>query len=227
MGQPTILVVDDEATVLDVVCRYLERDGFAVRTAATGPEALALIEAAAPDLIVLDLMLPGISGEEICRQVRAHSEVPIIMLTARGREPERLLGLELGADDYMVKPFSPRELVARVKAVLRRSGGASASGRTLVAGSLEIDPDERTVVREGEAVALTAKEFDLLYVLASHPGQVFARSQLLEEVWGWDFEGDASTVTVHIRRLRVKIERDPQRPRYLKTVWSVGYKFDA
>ncbi len=227
MGQPTILVVDDEATVLDVVCRYLERDGFSVRTAATGPEAMALIDAAAPDLIVLDLMLPGIAGEEICRRVRAQSDVPIIMLTARGREGERLLGLELGADDYMVKPFSPRELVARVKAVLRRSGMANAASGTLAAGNLEIDPTERTVVRDGEPLSLTAKEFDLLHFLASHRGQVFGREQLLEEVWGWDFDGDASTVTVHIRRLRVKIEPDAQRPRYLKTVWSVGYKFDA
>ena len=227
MGQRTILVVDDEATVLDVVCRYLERDGFGVRTAATGPEALALIDAAAPDLIVLDLMLPGIAGEEICRRVRAQSTVPIIMLTARGGEGERLRGLELGADDYMVKPFSPRELVARVKAILRRSGMAPATSVPLAAGNLGIDPAARTVARDGEPVSLTAKEFDLLYFLASHPGQVFGREQLLEKVWGWDFDGDASTVTVHIRRLLVKIEPDAQRPRYLKTVWSVGYKFDA
>ena len=227
MGQDTVLVVDDEATVRDVVRRYLEHDGYAVRTATTGAEALAMIDASTPDLIVLDLMLPEVQGEEVCRRVRAKSDVPIIMLTARGREPERLLGLELGADDYLVKPFSPRELVARVKAVLRRSAGEETSERKIVAAALEIDPAARTVTRDGDPVALTAKEFDLLYFLASHPGRVFTRDQLLERVWGWDYEGDSATVTVHIRRLRAKIEPDDQHPRHLQTVWSVGYKFNA
>lgn len=227
MNPATILVVDDEPTVRDVVRRYLERDGFTVRTASTGSEALAEIESAPPSLVVLDLMLPEISGEEVCRRLRVGSDVPVIMLTARSREPDRLLGLELGADDYMVKPFSPRELVARIKAVLRRAGDpAPANGRLAVA-NLEIDPAARAVLRDGEPVSLAAKEFDLLHFLASHGGQVFSREQLLEHVWGWDFQGDASTVTVHIRRLRTKIELDPQNPRYLKTVWSVGYKFDA
>lgn len=227
MSPPRILVVDDEATVRDVVERYLKREGYGVCTAATGPEALAMIDEQAPDLVVLDLMLPGISGEEVCRRVRSKSDVPIIMLTARGREPERLHGLQLGADDYVVKPFSPRELVARVNAVLRRSTSAAPSDRVLSVGHLQIDPAARTVLRDGEIVSLTAKEFDLLHCLASHNGQVFSREQLLEHVWGWDFEGDPSTVTVHIRRLRSKIEPDPTRPRYLKTVWSVGYKFNA
>ncbi len=227
MSPLRILVVDDEATVRDVVERYLKREGYGVCTAATGPEALAMIDEQAPDLVVLDLMLPGISGEEVCRRVRSNSDVPIIMLTARGREPERLLGLQLGADDYVVKPFSPRELVARVNAVLRRSTSAAPSDRVLSVGHLQIDPAARTVLRDGQIVSLTAKEFDLLHCLASHAGQVFSREQLLEHVWGWDFEGDPSTVTVHIRRLRSKIEPDATRPRYLKTVWSVGYKFNA
>ena len=158
--------------------------------------------------------------------MRAQSDVPIIMLTARAGEADRLLGLELGADDYVVKPFSPRELVARVRAVLRRSQGEASSGRLSVA-NLEIDAAARSVRRDGESVSLTAKEFDLLHFLARHPGQVFSREQLLETVWGWDFQGDSSTVTVHIRRLRVKIEDDVQRPRLIRTVWSVGYKLDA
>ncbi len=227
MAQPAILVVDDEATVLDVVRRYLERDGFTVRTARSGTEALAMIATHPPELIVLDLMLPEIPGEEVCRRVRAQSDVPIIMLTARGREPERLLGLELGADDYLVKPFSPRELVARVKAVLRHSAADAGTNGRLIAGNIEIDPAARTVLRNGDPIALSAKQFDLLLFFASHRSQVFSREQLLEQVWGWDFEGDASTVTVHVRRLRVKIEVDDQRPRHLMTVWSVGYRFDA
>ena len=207
MKSASILVVDDEPTVLDVVCRYLEREGYTVRTADTGRRALAAIERESPDLVVLDLMLPEMSGEVVCRRVRESSTVPIIMLTARDREPERLLGLELGADDYIVKPFSPRELVARVKAVLRRTSGAGESlSRSLVIGGLEIDPGTREVLCDGQSVALTAKEFDLLYFLAGHAGQVFSREQLLTQVWAQDFAGDASTVTVHMRRLRSKIE---------------------
>lgn len=226
MAAQRVLVVDDEATVREVVSHYLERDGFCVRQARDGEEALRSLRAEAPALIVLDLMLPKISGEEFCRRVRAESNVPIIMLTARGRETDRLLGLELGADDYIVKPFSPRELVARVRAVLRRSGPGPAD-HTLAVANLEIDPAARVVRRNGQPIELTAKEFDLLHFLARHPGQVFSREQLLETVWGWDFEGDPSTVTVHVRRLRVKIEDDVQRPRLLRTVWSVGYKLDV
>jgi len=228
MESASILVVDDEPTVLDVVCRYLERAGYTVSTADTGSGALEAIERESPDLVVLDLMLPEISGEIVCRRVREWSTVPIIMLTARDRAPERLLGLELGADDYIVKPFSPRELVARVKAVLRRTSGAEeSSSRSLVIGGLEIDPATREVLCDGRDVALTAKEFDLLYFLAAHAGQVFSREQLLAQVWPWDFEGDAATVTVHVRRLRSKIEPMDRAPRYLQTVWSVGYKFNA
>jgi DNA-binding response OmpR family regulator len=228
MKSASILVVDDEPTVLDVVCRYLEREGYTVSTADTGRKALAAIERESPDLVVLDLMLPEMSGEVVCRRVRESSTVPIIMLTARDREPERLLGLELGADDYIVKPFSPRELVARVKAVLRRTSGAGeSSSRSLVVGGLEIDPATREVLCDGRRVALTAKEFDLLYFLAAHAGQVFSREQLLAQVWAPDFEGDAATVTVHVRRLRSKIEPTDRAPRYLQTVWSVGYKFNA
>lgn len=228
MKSASILVVDDEPTVLDVVCRYLEREGYTVSTADTGRKALAAIERESPDLVVLDLMLPEMSGEVVCRRVRESSTVPIIMLTARDREPERLLGLELGADDYIVKPFSPRELVARVKAVLRRTSGAGeSSSRSLVVGGLEIDPATREVLCDGRRVALTAKEFDLLYFLAAHAGQVFSREQLLAQVWARDFEGDAATVTVHVRRLRSKIEPTDRAPRYLQTVWSVGYKFNA
>ncbi|PZC42232.1 MAG: two-component system, OmpR family [Chloroflexi bacterium] len=226
MTAQRVLIVDDEATAREVVGRYLERDGFCVHEATDGEEALRELRDSPPSLIVLDLMLPKMSGEEICRRVRLESDVPIIMLTARGREPDRLLGLELGADDYVVKPFSPRELVARVRAVLRRSAGEPGEGPLRVA-NLEIDPTTREVCRNSERISLTATEFDLLYFLARHPGQVFSREQLLESVWGWDFVGDASTVTVHVRRLRVKIEDDVQRPRLLKTVWSVGYKLDV
>ena len=224
----SILVVDDEPTVLDVVCRYLEREGYTVSTADTGRKALEAIERDPPDLVVLDLMLPELSGELVCRRVRESSTVPIIMLTARDREPDRLLGLELGADDYIVKPFSPRELVARVKAVLRRTSGAGESlSRSLVIGGLEIDPARREVLCDGRGVTLTATEFDLLYFLAAHAGQVFSREQLLMQVWAPDFAGDDSTVTVHVRRLRSKIEPTDRAPRYLQTVWSVGYKFNA
>ena len=227
MPAPMVLVVDDEATVRDVVGRYLEREGFGVSTAATGPDALRVIDERPPDLVVLDLMLPGLSGEEVCRRVRSNSNLPIIMLTARGRESERVLGLGLGADDYVVKPFSPNELTARVKAVLRRSERLAAYGAPIVIGPLKIDTERRSVSDHGAAVQLTPKEFDLLHFLALHPGQVFSRETLLERVWGWGFEGDASTVTVHVRRLRLKIEEDPDHPAIIKTVWAVGYKLEA
>jgi len=227
----TILVVDDEAIVLDVVERYLRRDGYTVRVARDGPSALALARGEHPDLIILDVMLPGIDGLEVARRLRQESAVPIIMLTARGEETDKLLGLGLGADDYVTKPFSTKELVARVAAVLRRTGATraappAAEGQALTVGTLQIDVGGRTVRREGQAIDLTAREFNLLLYLARHPGHVFTRQQLLDQVWDFEFYGDPSTVTVHIRRLREKIERDPMHPHFLKTVWGVGYKFE-
>jgi DNA-binding response OmpR family regulator len=221
-----VLVVDDETTVRDVVRRYLERDGFQVRLASDGPEALAAFEQHQPDLIVLDIMLPGMDGLEVCRQVRAAGSTPIILLSARGHETDRVVGLELGADDYVVKPFSARELVARVKSVLRRTmGGATTAPALLRAGDVTIDPATRDVQVAGQAVALTVREFDLLHFLARHPRQVFTRSQLLQQVWEYTWFGDTSTVTVHMRRLREKVESDPSNPVRLQTVYGVGYRF--
>jgi DNA-binding response OmpR family regulator len=192
-------------------------------------EALEQARRSPPDLVVLDLMLPKLDGLEVCRRLRAGSQVPVIMLTARGEEADRIVGLELGADDYMVKPFSPRELAARVKSVLRRTSAASSnpSGGQLRFNSLVINPQTREVTEGGRKVSLTAKEFDLLLFLASSPGQVFTRDQLMDKVWDYTYAGDQSTVTVHIRRLRAKLKADPLRPRYVKTVWGVGYKFEA
>ncbi len=222
-----ILVVDDEAIVTEVVVRYLVREGYRVDVVRDGPSALAAIEREAVDLVVLDLMLPKLDGLEVCRRIRSESRLPIIMLTAKNEESDKILGLGLGADDYVVKPFSPRELVARVQAVLRRSRAPAAEpGDFRHLGTLKINPRGRTVEVAGRRVELTAKEFDLLYFLASHPGQVFSREQLLDRVWDYHFAGDVSTVTVHVRRLREKVEADPNRPRYLKTVWGVGYKLD-
>ena len=213
--------------VAEVVERYLRREGYDVDVAEDGREALAAVERTEPDLIVLDIMLPGVDGMDICRHVRAHSDVPIVMLTARGEEMDRLLGLGLGADDYIVKPFSPRELVARVKAVIRRTkGNARVEGDALRFGDLRINGRTRTVEDGRGPISLTATEFDLLVHLAKHPGQVFSRDQLMDAVWDYEFPGDSSTVTVHMRRLRAKVESDPARPRYLKTVWGVGYKFE-
>jgi two-component system response regulator VicR len=229
MPRLRVLVVDDEPMVTEVVERYLVRDGFDVSTADDGDAALALAHTWAPDLIVLDLMLPGKDGLEVCRTLRRDSSVPIIMLTARGDETDRIVGLEIGADDYIVKPFSPRELVARIKAVLRRSAtqaDATTSTDLLRFQGLTINPRTRTVEVNGKSASLTAKEFDLLHYLAAHPEQVFSREQLMNDVWDYTFAGDASTVTVHIRRLREKIEPDSLRPRYVKTVWGVGYKFE-
>jgi DNA-binding response OmpR family regulator len=221
-----ILVVDDEPSIRDVVERYLRREGYATLTAGDGEEAL--LRAPDADLIVLDLMLPRIDGIEVCRRIRAESDVPIIMLTAKTEEIDTLLGLKIGADDYVTKPFSPAELVARVATVLRRARGTSRSPDDVVhLGSLRINPRMRTVERSGSAIDLTAREFDLLHYLAVHPGQVFTREQLLDHVWDFHFAGDTSTVTVHVRRLREKIEPDPMRPRYVKTVWGVGYKVEA
>ncbi len=228
-----ILVVDDDVTVAEVLTRYLEREGFAVDTVGDGEAALITAAASSPDLVVLDLMLPGIDGLEVCRRLRASGtpHMPVVMLTARGDEGDRVAGLELGADDYVVKPFSPRELTARVKAVLRRAQGLGpgpASGAVapiLCGGEIEIDTSARVVRVSGREVALTVREFDLLAFLVRHPGQVFRREELFERVWGWTF-GDTATVTVHVRRLREKVEPDPSSPAHIVTVWGVGYRFE-
>jgi two-component system, OmpR family, response regulator ResD len=223
-----ILVVDDEPNIREVVDRYLRRDGYAVVSAADGEEALRLYRRERPDLVGLDLMLPKLGGIEVCRRLGAEGRVPLIMLTARGEEEDRIVGLGLGADDYVVKPFSPRELVARVGAVLRRVGETTLGGaeeRVLAFDELRIDPNSREVTVRGAPVTLTAREFDLLHYLASRPRQVFTRDQLMDAVWGYTFAAETSTVTVHVRRLREKVEKDPARPRYLQTVWGVGYRF--
>jgi DNA-binding response OmpR family regulator len=229
MASGRVLVVDDEPIVSEVVERYLVREGFEVSVARDGEAALEQARQQAPDLVVLDLMLPKIDGLEVCRQLRAESRVAIIMLTAKGEESDRILGLGLGADDYLVKPFSPGELVARVKAVLRRTAQpvAPAAGEALRFGDLRINPRARKVELGSRTLELTAKEFDLLHFLARNAGQVFTREQLLDQVWDYAYYGDTSTVTVHVRRLREKIEPDPMRPRFVKTVWGVGYKFEA
>jgi two-component system, OmpR family, response regulator ResD len=224
-----ILVVDDEPSIVEVVRLYLVREGYEVFSASDGASALALVAQQRPDLLILDLMLPGVDGLEVMRQVRREQYLPIILLTARADETDRVVGLELGADDYVAKPFAPRELVARVRAVLRRVQAAQASpeptARPISLGSLRIDPAAHSVMLDGATLNLTAREFDLLLFLARHPGQVFTREQLLDQVWGYSFVSDFSTVTVHIRRLREKVERDPTEPRLIQTVWGVGYKF--
>ena len=224
-----VLVVDDERTVTEVVEKYLLREGFEVAVAGDGAEALRLARVWGPDLMILDLRLPGLDGLEVCRRLRQHTRLPIIMLTSRSEETDRVVGLELGADDYVVKPFSPRELVARVKSVLRRASAdpRQDAGGTLWFDGVAINPLTRTVNINGAAVQLTAKEFDLLFHLALHRGQVFTRSQLMDQVWDYEYAADPSTVTVHIRRLREKVESDPVRPRLIKTVWGVGYKFEG
>jgi len=223
----TVLVVDDEPTIVDVVGRYLEQAGYETLEAADGPEALRVAERSRPDLIVLDVMLPGIGGIEVMRRLheRPGAPVPVILLTARGEESDRLAGLRRGADDYVVKPFSPKELVARVDAVLRRV--LPPAGETAVpieVGPLRVDPAMRTVTLEGAEISLTQREFDLLAYLASHPGQVFSRDQLMDAVWGDPAFNDTSTVTVHVRRLRAKLGDDPSQPRFIETVWGVGYR---
>ncbi|MGI5521510.1 response regulator [Micromonospora sp. CA-259024] len=223
-----VLVVDDDQTVSDVICRYLEHDGFQVSYAGDGAAALAAVARQAPHLVVLDLMLPRINGLQVCRELRARPDgVPIIMLTARGDESDRILGLQLGADDYLTKPFSPRELVLRVRSVLRRAGGEPPPGRpeVLSDGSLVVHTASRTARLGGTELALTLREFDLLVHLLRHPSQVFGRAELLEQVWGWNF-GDHSTVTVHVRRLREKIEVNPADPQRIVTVWGVGYRYE-
>jgi len=220
----TVLIVDDEPIVRDVVVRYLEREGYTTLEADHGDRARELLERQAPDLVVLDVMLPGADGLELCRWIRARSELPVIMLTARGEEADRIVGLELGADDYVTKPFSPRELAARVRSVLRRSAGHGTPGERLAFGAVELDAATRDVRRAGVELKLTAKEFDLLWFLASHPRRVFSRDQLMSRVWGYEAALDTGTVTVHMRRLREKIEADPSQPVHLQTVWGVGYR---
>jgi DNA-binding response OmpR family regulator len=230
--KPTVLVVDDEPIVVEVLGRYLRRDGFRVTSAATGTEAwsAALDPEHPPAVIVLDVMLPGLDGLELCRRLRLEQQtVPIILLTARGDEADRIGGLSVGADDYVVKPFSPGEVVARVKAQLRRLEMDTRPPRpdaTLRGGDLELDPIQRTVSVRGEPAALTSKEFDLLQHLMAHPGTVFSRDELFDAVWDTGFTGDPGTLAVHVRRLREKIERDPSRPTHIKLVWGLGYKFD-
>jgi DNA-binding response OmpR family regulator len=221
----TVLVVDDEPIVREVVVGYLEREGYRTLEAADGDRARELVERESPSLVVLDVMLPGTDGLELCRWIRARSSLPIIMLTARGEEADRIVGLELGADDYVTKPFSPRELAARVRTVLRRSSPDSPTDERLSFDDLAIDMATRDVTKKGESLKLTAKEFDLLWFLARHPRQVFSRGQLMDRVWGYSAALDTGTVTVHVRRLREKIEDDPSQPRFLETVWGVGYRF--
>ncbi|WP_344359382.1 response regulator transcription factor [Streptomyces gobitricini] len=221
-----ILVVDDDPTVSEVVTGYLERAGFTVARAADGPAALRLAAERRPDLVVLDLMLPGMDGLEVCRTLRGRGPVPVIMLTARGDEEDRVLGLEVGADDYVTKPFSPRELVLRVESVLRRGAAAPTEGTPVSAGGITLDPVARRATKDGRELALTLREFDLLGHLVRHPGRAHSRESLMREVWGWEF-GDLSTVTVHVRRLRGKVEDDPADPRLIRTVWGVGYRFEA
>lgn len=222
-----VLVVDDEAIVRDVLSRYLVRDGFSVDTADDGEVAIDLLTTGSHDLVVLDVMMPKIDGIEVLRWIRTNRATPVIMLTAKTTETDRIAGLNLGADDYVVKPFSPAEVVARVRAVLRRAGAnGDATDEPLEFTDLRIDPRSRKVQVAREEIELTPKEFDVLHLLASNEGKVFSRTAILEEVWDFAFDGDPSTVTVHLRRLREKIEPDPARPRHLATVWGVGYRFD-
>lgn len=229
----TVLIVEDETTIREVVRKYLELEGFGVLEAGTGTQALDLLQNTIPDLVVLDIMLPELDGLTLTKAIRrglvtsqltVNGDIPIIILTARSGEGDRIAGFELGVDDYVVKPFSPRELVMRIKAVLRRTLLADAD-KPLIFSQLQIDPVRHTVTVDGRIVNLTVKEFDLLRFLAEHSQQVFSRTQLLDRIWGYEFYGDESTVTVHIRRLREKIEPDPAHPIYIHTVWGIGYKF--
>jgi DNA-binding response OmpR family regulator len=224
-GVTTVLVVDDEPIVREVVVSYLEREGYRTLQASDGDTARDLIERENPGLVVLDVMLPGTDGFELCRWVRARSDLPVILVTARGEEVDRIVGLELGADDYVTKPFSPRELAARVRTVLRRATASVPAHERLSFDGLELDAGTREVRKRGEPLRLTAREFDLLWFLAEHPRQVFSRDLLMDRVWGYSAALDTGTVTVHVRRLREKIEDDPSRPRFLETVWGVGYRF--
>ena len=226
MRSQRVLVVDDEPRVREVVAAYLERDGYRVDQAGDGEAARARLESGEPDLVILDIMFPGASGLDLLAELRKRTDVPVILLTARAEETDRILGLELGADDYVVKPFSPRELVARVRTVLRRARPDTVE-EIVQFDDFSINSRSREVIVDGSTVELTAKEFDLLLYLASHPRQVFSRAQLLEQVWDSSPEWqDPATVTVHVRRLRKKLEPDPAQPRWLETVWGVGYRFN-
>ena len=221
----TILVVDDEPTIREIVVGYLKRDGYRTLEAADGNRARELLEQESLDLVVLDLMLPGIDGLELCRWIRSRSRLPVIMLTARGEESDRIVGLELGADDYVTKPFSPRELAARVRTVLRRAESEASPQECLSFNGLVIDSATREVTKDGDELRLTTREFELLWFLASHPRRIFSRDQLMRRVWGYSAALDTGTVTVHVRRLREKIENEPSHPRHLETVWGAGYRF--
>jgi DNA-binding response OmpR family regulator len=229
MNEKHILVVEDEPSLAEVVSLYLKRAGFQVQVASDGRQAMSILEKQIPDFVIMDIMLPEVDGLSLTRWLRDRSDVPIIMVTARREEVDRIAGLEMGADDYVVKPFSPQELVSRVRAVLRRVGrdqpGAE-SERALSFDSIQIDPRTRVVMVKESQIELTAKEFDMMYLLARHPKQVFTRDQLLERVWGGAEYIDPGTVTVHVRRLREKIESDPSKPKHLITIWGVGYKFE-
>jgi DNA-binding response OmpR family regulator len=222
----TVLVVDDEPIVRDVVVRYLRRDGHKTLEAATGDEAREILETAPPELVVLDVMLPGTDGLELCRWIRSRSDLPVIMLTARGEEADRIVGLELGADDYVTKPFSPRELSVRVRNVLRRARSDLSDHEAVTFGDVRVDAAAREVRKAEVPLRLTMREFDLLWFLVSHPRRVFSRDQLMTRVWGYNSALDTGTVTVHVRRLREKVEDDPSCPRYLETIWGVGYRFN-
>lgn len=224
-----ILIVDDEQIVAEVVQRHLQREGHEIKVAHDGVRALEMAGEWHPNLIILDLMLPDIDGFEVCRRLRQYSSVPIIMLTAKGEEMDRIIGLELGADDYIVKPFSPREVVARVKSVLRRTAhdATQEPNNLLRYDDLTINPVAREVTLREQQVKLTPKEFDLLYFFASHPNQVFTHEQLMNQVWDYSYSAEYGTITVHIGRLRTKIEANPLKPRFIKTLWGVGYKFEG
>ena len=225
-----ILIIEDDKDIVELVRYNLEKEGFQVSAAEDGVTGLARVRKSPPDLLVLDLMLPRLPGMEICKELRRDRELPrlpILMLTARGEEPDRIVGLEMGADDYVTKPFSPRELVARVKALLRRSEGVEPTATEIAIGGLVIDPSSYRVTRSGEAVSLSTLEFRLLYYLAAHPNRVFARDRLLDAIWGAERFVTPRSVDVYIRRLREKIESDPQNPLHLKTVRGAGYLFEA
>jgi len=228
MSEPLIIIVEDEPSIAEVVSLYLKRAGYRVLITPDGQSALNLLQTQVPDLVVLDLMLPKMDGFELTRWLRNQSDVPIIMLTARRDEVDRIAGLEMGADDYILKPFSPQEVVSRVRAVLRRTraNAPNPAEKPLVFSDIRVDPQTRLVIVRDHEVTLTAKEFDMFWLLARHPRQVFTRHQLLERVWGLTDYIDPSTVTVHIRRLREKIEADPSVPEHILTVWGVGYKFE-
>ena len=223
-----ILVVDDEEPILELLRFNLEKEGYQVRVAKDGPEALESVEKEQPDLLILDVMLPGMDGLEICRQLRLNPkfrQIPIIMLTAKGEVIDKVVGLELGADDYMTKPFSPRELLARIKARLRRINSSEEADSELVRGELRIDVKGFRVYVRGAETELTPKEFELLRVLVTHPGKVYSRDELLERIWGYEYDGDTRTVDVHVRHLRLKVERDPSNPEYIETLRGIGYRF--